>query len=205
MNIEIVITGPLGVNTYIIENNGNAVIIDAGGNEEDIEAHLEAKGLKPVALVNTHGHFDHIGAIQPLAAKFGIPFYMHKDDEFLLAQGKKVMQMYGFGDMETPVVTNALEHGQKLELGGINIEIIHTPGHTPGGCCFYIKDMKSVITGDTLFLESVGRTDFPYSSTESLVKSINERLFTLDEATVVYPGHGAHSTIGHEKNQNPFM
>ncbi|MGE4266135.1 MAG: MBL fold metallo-hydrolase [Deferribacterales bacterium] len=205
MDIEIVITGPLGVNTYIVENNGNAVIFDAGGNEEDIEAHLEAKELKPVALVNTHGHFDHIGAIYPLMKKYDLPFYMHKEDEFLLAQGKKVMQMYGFGDMEIPAVTSYLEHGQKLDLGGIVLDVIHTPGHTPGGCCFYIDGIKSVITGDTLFLESVGRTDFPYSSTQSLVDSINERLFTLEGHTVVYPGHGAKSTIGHERELNPFM
>lgn len=205
MNIDLVITGPLGVNTYIVSDNGNAVIFDAGGNEEEIEAYLSDNGLNPVALVNTHGHFDHIGAIHPLMEKYGLPFYMHKDDEFLLGQGKKVMQMYGFGDMETPVITNQLEHGQKLDLSGITMDVIHTPGHTPGGCCFYIDGLKSVITGDTLFLESVGRTDFPYSSTQSLVDSINERLFSLPAETVVYPGHGAKSTIGHEKNMNPFM
>ncbi len=205
MNIDIVITGPLGVNTYIVSDNGKAVIFDAGGNEEDIEAYLSDNGLNPVALVNTHGHFDHIGAIHPLMEKYGLPFYMHKDDEFLLGQGKKVMQMYGFGDMETPLVTNHIEHGQKLDLGGITMDVIHTPGHTPGGCCFYIDGLKSVITGDTLFLESVGRTDFPYSSTQSLVDSISERLFALPAETVVYPGHGSKSTIGHEKNMNPFM
>lgn len=205
MNIDIVITGPLGVNTYIVSDKGNAVIIDAGGNEEDIEEYLNDNGLKPVALVNTHGHFDHIGAIYPLMKKYGLPFYLHKDDEFLLGQGKKVMQMYGFGDMETPYVTNYIEHGQKLDLGGITMDVIHTPGHTPGGCCFYIGGLKSVITGDTLFLESVGRTDFPYSSTQSLVDSISERLFSLPSETVVYPGHGAKSTIEHEKNMNPFM
>lgn len=205
MKIDIVVTGPLGVNTYIVSDNGNAVIFDAGGNEEEIEEYLGDNGLKPVALVNTHGHFDHIGAIHPLMEKYKLPFYMHKDDEFLLGQGKKVMQMYGFGDMETPVITNQLEHGQTIELGGIKMEVIHTPGHTPGGCCFYIDGLKSVITGDTLFLESVGRTDFPYSSTQSLVDSINERLFSLPAETVIYPGHGAKSTIGHEKNMNPFM
>jgi len=205
MKIDIVVTGPLGVNTYIVSDNGNAMIFDAGGNEEDIEEYLQENGLKAVALVNTHGHFDHIGAIHPLMEKYNLPFYMHKDDEFLLGQGKKVMQMYGFGDMETPVITNQLEHGQTIEVGGIKMEVIHTPGHTPGGCCFYIDGLKSVITGDTLFLESVGRTDFPYSSTQSLVDSINERLFALPAETVVYPGHGAKSTIGHEKNMNPFM
>lgn len=205
MHLEIVVTGPLGVNTYILEKNGKAVVVDAGGNEEEIEEYLRSKNLSLTALLNTHGHFDHIGAIAPLMKKFSVPFYMHQDDSFLLPQGQKVMQMYGFGDMETPAVTHGIEHGQKLDLGGIEIEVIHTPGHTPGGCCFYIKELGCVITGDTLFLESVGRTDFPYSSTQSLVDSINNRLFTLDDATVVYPGHGEESTIGHEKNLNPFM
>lgn len=205
MNIDVLMTGPLGVNCSLISHNGELVIIDPGGNQKEIDEYISDKKLKPLAVVNTHGHFDHIGAVDGLVKKYNIPFMMHKDDEFLLSQGSKVMELYGLGGMMNPSVDAYIEHGQKIKLGSIEFDVIHTPGHTPGGCCFYIKDAEMLITGDTLFLESVGRSDFPYSDGNTLIKHIKERLFVLPDDTEVCPGHGEFSSVGHEKKHNPYV
>jgi len=205
MKIDSLIVGPLGVNCYIISENGKAVIVDPGGHGDSIIKHLEKEGLEPVAIVNTHGHFDHIGAVSQLVAKYDIPFMLHKKDEFLCSHGAETSAMFGFSEMRNPAVTDYLQDGQTVSFAGIDITVIHTPGHTPGGVSLYIKELASVMTGDTLFLESVGRSDFPYADTAQLMNSIRTGLFTLDDDTKVYPGHGPSSSIGHEKNYNPFL
>ena len=205
MKIDAIMTGPFSVNCCIVSNNGDAVIVDPGGNAADIEAYISDNGLKPLAVVNTHGHFDHIGAISEITKRYGIPFYIHKDDEFLLSQGQKIVKMYGFGTMENPVPDKYIEDGEVLTFGSITIKVLHTPGHTPGGCCLYIEGADSVLTGDTLFHESIGRSDFPYADGKQLTDSIMTKLFALDDNVKVYPGHGGFSTIGHEKQYNPYL
>lgn len=205
MKLESIVVGPLGVNCYIVSKDGKAVVVDPGGHFDSIVRHLEKENLEPVAIVNTHGHFDHIGAVAQMVAKYNIPFMLHKKDEFLCSHGAETSSMFGFEEMKNPVVTEYIEDGQTLEFNGIEINVIHTPGHSPGGVSLYFKELKSVMTGDTIFLESIGRSDFPYADTEQLLNSIRQGLFTLDEDTKVYPGHGPSSSIGHEKSYNPFL
>ncbi|ADD68216.1 beta-lactamase domain protein [Denitrovibrio acetiphilus DSM 12809] len=205
MKLESIIVGPLAVNCYIISKDGKAVIVDPGGNTESIVKYLKQGKLTPVAIVNTHGHFDHIGSVSQLKEAYDIPFMLHKDDEFLCSHGAESSAMFGFDKIENPAITDYLTDGQQLSLGGIEIGVIHTPGHSPGGVCLYVRELKSVMTGDTLFLESVGRSDFPYASTEQLMHSIREKVFSLPDETKVFPGHGPSSSIGHEKKFNPFL
>ncbi|PLX69814.1 MAG: MBL fold hydrolase [Denitrovibrio sp.] len=205
MKIDSMVVGPLGVNCYIISNNGNAVIVDPGGNAGEIIEFLSTNNFKPAAIVNTHGHFDHIGGIDELVRKYNIPFYLHADDEFLCAHGSETAAMFGFDGMKTPIVTNKMSDDDELDIAGIKIKVLHTPGHTPGGVSLYVKDLNSVMTGDTIFLESIGRSDFPYGDHDQLIKSIKTELMALDESIVVLPGHGPASSIGHEKSYNPFL
>jgi len=205
MKLDSMVVGPLGVNCYIVSEDGKAVIVDPGGHAEEIIKHIEKEGLEPVAVVNTHGHFDHIGGVVQIIKKYEIPFMLHKDDEFLCSHGAETSSMFGFAEMKNPVVTDYLSDGQELDFDGIKITVIHTPGHTPGGVSLYLKELGSVMTGDTLFLESVGRSDFPYADTTQLMNSIKSGLFTLSEDTKVYPGHGPATSIGHEKAYNPFL
>lgn len=205
MNMDVMVTGPFGVNCYLLSKDGNLVIIDPGGNLSDIEKYISGNKLMPVAIVNTHGHFDHIGAVRGLCVHYNIPFYLHPDDEFLAAQGGESMRRLGLGDMQDPIVTDHLHDGQILEIGGIKMEVMHTPGHTPGGCCLYVYELNTVFTGDTLFYETVGRSDFPYADGEQLIKNVKEKLLVLDDSVHVCPGHGEASTIGHEKRYNPYV
>lgn len=205
MKLNTIVVGPLGVNCYIISKDDKAVIIDPGGDAPEIVKFLETNNLVPVAIVNTHGHFDHIGGVDELVKKYDIPFYIHKDDEFLVGHGAQTAMMFGTPAITNPTVTNYLSDEEELELSGINIKVMHTPGHSPGGVALYIKEIASVITGDTVFLESIGRSDFPYASHDQLLNSIKTKLITLPDETKVYPGHGPASSIGHEKEYNPFL
>jgi glyoxylase-like metal-dependent hydrolase (beta-lactamase superfamily II) len=168
-------------------------------------SYVKDNGLIPLALVNTHGHFDHIGAVSELKKELGLSFYIHKDDEFLLANGASSLQMFGMGTMENPDADEFIKDGQELVFDDIKIKVLHTPGHTPGGVCLYVEEADSVITGDTIFLESIGRSDFPYADHGTLIGSINSKLLSLADETKVYPGHGPASSVGHERKYNPFL
>jgi len=205
MKIDSLVVGPLGVNCYIISKSGKAVVVDPGGDAPSIIKFLDTNKITPVAIVNTHGHFDHIGGVSELAEKYKIPFKLHKDDVFLVSHGSETASMFGFSPTKNPEVTGFISDGEVLDIEGIVINVIHTPGHTPGGVSLFFKELQSVITGDTLFLESIGRSDFPYGNLEQLIKGINTKLMTLDESVKVYPGHGPASTVGHEKKFNPFL
>lgn len=197
---------PLGVNCVILEDSAkNAWIFDAGGSAQKIISFLADKGLTPVLLLNTHGHFDHIGAVQDLADRYSIPFAMHGDDEALLSLGSRSAEMYGFPPVRTPKLTTRLKDGDLIPYGKSGISVLHTPGHTPGGVCFYVNELHLLITGDTLFCESVGRTDLPGGSLRDLQASIRGKLLTLPDDTLVIPGHDVSTTIGHEKQYNPYV
>jgi glyoxylase-like metal-dependent hydrolase (beta-lactamase superfamily II) len=205
MNIDSIVVGPLGVNCYIVSDGGEAVIVDPGGHAGHIAGLLDKNKLKPVAIVNTHGHFDHIGAVSELIDKYSIPFKLHRDDEFLVGHGSQTGTMFGFPPTVNPDVSEYIKEGDVIKLNGLTIRVIHTPGHTPGGVSLYVPELKSVITGDTLFLESIGRSDFPYADHSQLLAGIRNGLWTLPDDVRVLPGHGPASSIGHEKKYNPFM
>ena len=206
MILESLCLGPFQVNCYILaaENNSKAIIIDPGDEEKKIRRALDIHRLEPALIINTHGHIDHIGCND----KFGVPVYIHRMDSAMLQDPK--LNLSNFlqpRPYHMQYQVKVMEDKEKIELGLIELEVMHTPGHTPGGICLLLKkpQNKILFSGDTLFYQGVGRTDFPGADEGQLIKSIKEKLFKLPEDTVIYPGHGASSTIGQEKKNNPFL
>lgn len=201
MILETVVVGFYEVNCYILgnEKTNEAVLIDPGADYKKIKKVLDRDELSPLCIINTHGHGDHIGANN----SFSVPIYIHRDDaDFLQDAQKNLSAVLGFS-LHSRSADYLLDDGQRLELAGFKFDIIHTPGHTPGGVCIKLDNI--LFTGDTLFAGSVGRTDFPYSSEEKLLHSIETKLLILDADTVVYPGHGESTTIKRERQTNPFL
>ncbi len=200
-NVDSLEVGPMGANCYIVTHNPtkDACIIDPGGEPERIMDFIKKNGLKPKFIINTHGHGDHILG----NGYFGVPIYIHRlEKDFLTDPGLNLSGAFGLS-IKTPKASKLLEDGDKVYLNDLEFEILHTPGHTPGGISIKLKDV--VFTGDTLFAGTVGRTDLPDGDEKALLGSIRSKLFTLDDDTLVYPGHGQESTIGIEKESNPFF
>ncbi|MBI5236952.1 MAG: MBL fold metallo-hydrolase [Deltaproteobacteria bacterium] len=200
------IVGPLEVNCYIVwdGHTGEAFIIDPGAEPERIILAVRKKELRVRYIVNTHGHFDHVGANAEIKEAFGAPVAAHAKDNGLLASSHEQSAFFGVVSKPQPLPDIALEDGMRLEAGGISLEVLHTPGHTEGGVSLYCKNYGLVFTGDTLFRGSVGRTDFEEGSFERLMESIKTKLLPLGDRVRVLPGHGPETTIGEEKNTNPF-
>lgn len=199
--------GVVGTNCYVASNSETkeSMVIDPGDDAAVLIAYIDDNGYKPAAVLLTHGHFDHCMAAQELAGHYGIPVYVHEDD-------KQIMENPAYnccGMIGRELVFRADEyfHGETdhLSLAGFEIDVYHTPGHTPGGVCFYIAEEGILFSGDTLFCESVGRTDFPKGSMSDLVRSIKEKLLLLPNDTKVLPGHNEWTTIGNERQYNPFL
>ena len=200
MEIKRLIVGPLATNCYILTHNKKAVVIDPGAEPERILDFLSSRNLEVRFVINTHGHADHILADDI----FGRPVYIHRDDAPFLKDSS--LNMSDFLGLPFTVKTNdikLLDGKDSIEFEGVKLEIIHTPGHTPGGICIKAEDF--LFSGDTLFLHSVGRTDIPYANHKELIKGIKEKLLVLPENTKVFPGHGEFTTIAEEKLNNPFL
>lgn len=192
--------GPMGANTYLLtEDDKTAVAIDCGG--EEVWDYALSKGLKIEYVLLTHGHFDHIAGCPALAAK-GVKIGAAKSELPLLQSKANLAFEFGAASPEFPV-SFTFEDGDALSLCGMEISVIATPGHTAGGVCFLTGE--NLFTGDTLFFESVGRTDFPTGNAAQLVRSIKEKLFTLSGDRRVFPGHEEETTLAHEKQYNPFI
>lgn len=205
IRIERLVLGMIETNCYLAQNEttGELVVIDPADEASRIRSMIDRLQAKPVAVLLTHGHFDHIGAAGELKDAFGIPVYAMRQEKELLASAD--LNLSGnYGEEITFSADEWLEDGQKLVLAGFEWEVLFTPGHTPGGCCYYNAAASALFSGDTLFRGSIGRTDFPRSSMRQLIDSLRTRLLTLPEDTAVYPGHGPVSTIGFEKRFNPF-
>ncbi len=199
--LETITVGPVEVNCYILGCNRTleAVIIDPGAEDGRIRESINKNNLSAKYIINTHGHADHIGA----NGRFDLPVMIHKlDTSFLSNPVKNLSAILGMA-ISSPPPSRGLEDGDKLYVGDLLLDVIHTPGHTPGSVSIRCEDL--VFTGDALFNEGIGRTDFPYSSEKDLLKSIRKKLLVLPDSTKVYPGHGAATTIGHEKTHNPFL
>jgi len=195
------VAGPIETNCYLVwdPSTNDACIIDPGGESDKIKDFIEEKGLHLGFIINTHGHGDHIAA----NSDFKVPIYIHASDkDFLLDPGKNLSGAFLF-PFVSPAASRILKDGDTIKLGTLSMEVLHTPGHTPGSISIALDD--AVFTGDTLFAGGVGRTDFEYGSEDVLIKSIMEKLMPLSDDTVVYPGHGGESTIGEERDSNPFI
>lgn len=205
MILETVVVGQLMVNCYILASSagGRAMIIDPGADKDKIGRRLKKYNLRPEFIINTHGHIDHIGCDDD----FGVPVYVHSLDAALLKDKDLNLSTFLVTGYSVKSEIKPLQEGQKICLDDIELEVIHTPGHTPGGMCLLLKKPQGNIlfSGDTLFHESIGRTDFQGASGTQILKSIKEKLLVLNDQIVIYPGHGPVSTIGHEKQHNPFI
>lgn len=206
MKVEKFVTGIISTNCYLVinEDTKQAVVIDPASCPSYLMSHIKSEGLKIEAILLTHGHFDHIMGIDGFLSEFDVPVYVHEEDadameDPVLNQSSTYTSGYTFGK------ARYLRDRQTLELAGYTFQVIHTPGHTKGGCCYYVASENVLFSGDTLFQNSVGRTDFVNSSTSDLVHSVREKLFLLPDDTMVYPGHMGETKIGHEKKYNPYV
>lgn len=200
MEITKIVVGDLQVNCYIVSNGSDAVVIDPGDDYEDIIKAAQGKKIKAVLL--THGHFDHTGAVKRLQ-KDGAEVYVSKNEEYMLSDSYSCLSApFGFPFNEIKA-DHTFDDGDNLNLCGITFKVILTPGHTTGSVCFLVDNI--LFSGDTLFLGSIGRTDFPGGDFDVISKSIKEKLYTLEENIKVYAGHGEETTIGQEKMFNPFV
>jgi hydroxyacylglutathione hydrolase len=207
MTFDIIVVGHLGVNCFVLgcEQTGIGVVVDPGADGDEILALVTKRGLNIEKIINTHGHFDHVGANKQLKEATGAQLLIHDRDTPYLSRVAEVATMYGLRADNSPAPDRLLTDGEELTFGSCRMIVLHTPGHTPGGCCLYFPEEGKVITGDTLFAESVGRTDLPGGSSETLINSIRTKLLPLPDETTVYPGHGPESSIGHEKKHNPYL
>jgi hydroxyacylglutathione hydrolase len=212
MKIDCLVLGAYETNCYILresESAGDCLIIDTGLEAGELIDFLCEYKLNPVAVVLTHGHIDHISGLVQLRKNFpSVKAYVHKlDAKILMDQQSNLSFLAGLVSATNDAVEAdfTLEEGNVIEQAGIKLEVLHTPGHTPGGICLCSKKEQIIFVGDTLFADSIGRTDMPGGSMSQLIKSIKEKLLTLPDETVVYPGHGPQTTIGRERTHNPYL
>jgi glyoxylase-like metal-dependent hydrolase (beta-lactamase superfamily II) len=212
MLLERMIVGPLQSCCYLVgpAEGTDCLVIDPGGDGDKIVARLQARGRTPSAILNTHGHIDHIAGNTELKNAFpAAKLIIHKDDEICLRKPLRNLSLLTGQLYKSPPADQIVEEEGEWRLGGLTFRILHVPGHTPGSICLYAHPASAprpvLFSGDTLFAGGIGRTDFPGGDTEQLLTAIREKLFTLPEETVVYPGHGPSSTIGYERQTNPFL
>ncbi len=197
--------GPLGCNCSVIGDrlSGRALVVDPGGNAEQILALLNELNLKAVAIIHTHAHLDHILAAGEIKNATGAPIYLHEGDQFLWDMVEEQCARFGVPPVKLPDPDHYLQDDHDLGCcGGV---AIHTPGHTPGSISFWFEEYKTLIAGDTLFQGSIGRTDLPGGNFDQITTSIKERIYSLDDEAVVVTGHGPNTSIGYEKMSNGFI
>ncbi len=205
LRIETLVLGMLETNCYLLTNSRTraVVVIDPADEARRIVERIEKRNLKPEAILLTHGHFDHTGAVSALCRRFSVPVLASApEEEILLDTEKNLSALYGGG--LTIQADRLLADQEELQLAGFQIRVLYTPGHTAGSVCYYLPKEGVLFSGDTLFRGSVGRTDFPTGSMGRIHESLHATLFSLPDDTMVYPGHGEETDIGYERRYNPY-
>lgn len=210
LNIDAYELGGFQTNCYIVSNadTGEAIVIDPSWNAAFIKGRLDERKLKCVGIYLTHGHIDHMAAMDEIRGLTGAPTYASEDEEEVLGSSKvnlSAMMTAVFGKVVETKADNYLTEGDVKKILGTEMRCISVPGHTKGGMCYYFDEQHILFSGDTLFKYSVGRSDFPTGDEHALLENIREKLFVLPDDTVVYPGHGDKTQIGKEKKMNPFF
>jgi hydroxyacylglutathione hydrolase len=205
MQIEVLTVGMFAMNCYLIidTNTSEAIFIDPGDEAERLIKKVEEKNVDVKFIVNTHCHIDHIAEVHKIQEHFKIPFYIHKDEVPLLNKLPEQATMFGLEIPKIPKVTDYFAEGNQIKFGKITGKVVHTPGHSPGGISIIFDN--HVFVGDSLFMDSIGRTDLYMANYEQLLVSIKTKLLNLKDSTEVFPGHGPSTTIGREKRYNPFL
>lgn len=205
MKLKQFVIGEIEVNCYLLMEKNQAILIDVSFNPSSIEDYIIKNNIELKAILLTHAHLDHIGGLEQMRNKFSAPVYVHKSEEKWLTDpslnGSKSITY--FGDIKCEPADIVLKEEGILHIADFEVEVIHTPGHTPGGISYYINE--KLFSGDTLFKSSIGRTDLYGGDSKQLVKSIKDKLFSLNDETIVYPGHGEKTTISYEKRNNPYL
>ncbi|QPA30064.1 MBL fold metallo-hydrolase [Thermaerobacillus caldiproteolyticus] len=207
MKWERIPLGPLQTNAYILSHSdGTCVIFDPGSEGEKLVHYIEQQGWTPLAILLTHAHFDHIGAINDVQKKWQIPIYIHEQEKEWLADPLLNGSAYFIGEqIKVNYAPQCLKQEQTLKIGNFTFELLETPGHSPGSISYYLREMEVIFSGDVLFAGSIGRTDLPGGNYDQLMRSIHDKLLGLPEETIVLPGHGRETTIGAEMDSNPFL
>jgi len=211
INIDVIPINPWQENTYILsDESGECVIIDPGCLSQEecklVSDFIDNKGYKPVRLLQTHLHLDHVFGARYIAEHYNLKLEAHLADEFFIDQTVEYAANFGVQvEANPPVIGNYLNNGDKVTFGQSSLNVIHVPGHSPGGIAFYSESDQFAIVGDVLFRESIGRADLPGGDYDTLIASIKSNLLVLNDEVKVYPGHGPSTTIGHERSNNPFL
>ena len=209
LEIKTFVFNPLMENTYVVyDETKECVIIDPGcyhsSEKEELSNFIKEKMLKPVKLLNTHCHIDHVLGNYYCKTKYSLKLYAHQKDEETLRAVKVYAPAYGFTGYEETVVDEFVGDGEALTFGNSTLQVLFVPGHAPGHVAFYAAQEKKLLGGDVLFRESIGRTDLPGGDYDTLLSSIRHKIFVLEDDVTVFPGHGAVTTVGYEKKHNPF-
>lgn len=206
MKICRLVVGAVSTNCYIVadENTKEAFLVDPGAHPEKIKKKIAEEGVSVKGILLTHGHFDHIMAVDELRKVYDVKVYLGEEDMSWISDPMKNVSAL-FGRPYTTKADCLVKDGEALEIAGFDIKVLHTPGHTPGGVCYYLEKEGVVFSGDTIFQESVGRSDFPGGSGSMLTRSIREKIFTLPDDTQIFSGHGDSTFVSHEKKYNMFV
>ncbi|WP_061859512.1 MBL fold metallo-hydrolase [Priestia megaterium] len=207
MNYHRIPLGPIQTNCYVVANEKKeCLVFDPGAQGKQLVEFLEKQTYKPLAILLTHAHFDHIGGVDEVMNHYPIPLYVHKNEkEWLHNSDLNGSKFFDLGEITAPDATDIISVEGNLTIGSFQFEVYETPGHSPGSVSYYFKLGNFVVSGDALFAGGIGRTDLPGGNQAQLLESIESKLLSLPEDTLVLSGHGPETTVGHEMDQNPFL